>query len=523
MPLDFSNPDALRNSIQAHIDGAQLKEDELQVVEEAITHSEVSIRAINASDLCDGDKAMVALVMLLAGEKSTSYLSHTAGNLHAFVDAVIGATQEGYRELLRADEAGTDPFASWTPNTIHDVTADSLTISGQGARRRHQPSVVIRRTEAGVDKSAFEGWSPEALDVVIAMLDEAASPGRDSLTRRFKQTIDTESGGIIGAVRTAMDEVRAAKLATIDEGAKILNNPPALEVRNDRRVAQADIDAIGEALNGALVNPEASDVLPTNDHELASLVTADLQQLTDAESDAINAALAKIPADVPITRVVTAEVDLGPRALRLLLAFRALEMSLGSTTITDTLRNQPDVRSAMLALLPASQLDDALSQLLAAYHAPDPQNLNVGQGLPVQIEGQVAQVVPAMDPENDEVLKAYTLYVYNQPLVVREDGVSRAVEGDAIAFDDLSMDALRSLTATLLAVSPASVDPKLGMFRKAAEREWEGVSMASLLASASGALKRKVEAQLADTARARSALETLAAVRDLPAADEAAE
>lgn len=514
MPIDFKSPDSLKTSILDNIDEASIGERDLPVVEQAIADPSVSIQSVNESDLKDGDKAMVALTMLIGGNIDRRDLAHTAANLHDFVSQVVDAAGSDYRALLRADDQGTDPFTRRTPNQITGVGTDQFQLSQDG-----RAQVTIRRTGGRVDTSSFDDWSPEALQQTIDLIDTVANPGADALTRRFKRKVDDASGGILSDVKDAMTQVREAKLAKIRQGAEVLNSPPSLESARARKVPKASIDAVGAALDGALENPAASEALPSYAQHLHEQVREDIAVLTEAESQALDEALGKLPDDVPLTPLVTNSAGVEGRALRLLFAFRSLENALEDSSVSDMLHNCGSAREALVQLIDSGWLENYSQPLLDAFHAPDPQNLEVGQPLPVNI-GRIDSVRPYA-PNDQEARSAYGLTNGRYTLFVRVDGVTSQLHGEAIDFDDLSMEALQALTHALFAASADSATPALAMFRKSAERTHpDGVAMATLLEKASTALTNKTRAQVDRTTRGAEALASLSSIQEL-STDEA--
>jgi hypothetical protein len=519
LEIDFRSFDAFKTSVRDALPQAALSEGQLEALREVVARDDVTIHSINRSKLSDADKAVAALLMLLRDSPGDAKLSRISSNMAEFFDRVVADKARTFSASLRADALGSNPFATWGPIRAQQFQTEgfSLTDSKSGH------SIKVTQTPEGeIDVAQAKTWTPEALETAVDQLKEMSAPSENALMQRFKDQLDRIEARVIQRAQEALTQVRDEKVRVLTAGAKAVSHAVAHPKKLDYEVPQANIDLIGHALAAAVDNPPPDDALEALTASLPAFkakIVAGLAQLSDSDSSMLVNAMQRLSelGDRQISNEVARRAGVSHTALALLTLFRAVEASLETPAVHETVRNLGSIREAAEALLKTSALDGALQGLLKELNDPDPLGLHRGAHLlssnafnrQTPIQG-----VHAIEGEGG--VTGYRIATGVGTWTLNEQGIITPESREARPLDELSIDSLRTLATVLLNAAPESVAGPLAYFRKTEERNQGGFSYAKLVENVSTVLAEKMTDRLSSIRDVVLALASLDAIRDRP-------
>ncbi len=221
MAIDFDR--GLRRSLRDQVDASTFAAEDLAYLSAVVRDPSVSIRSINAADLADPDRTMLATRMLVEHRPQLAANAHVVANLADFVDTLLADIHDP-RAALREEAFGHDPFAQHVGVVDHDERGVTL--------RAHPHVRLFRDEDDDVDTAAPRSWSPEALQAASEAL-------RTAPTKRM----------LVDA-RAVVDAELVRKQALVEDGRIVLDDPGQLDLsRTVGEMAAADIDTVGAALD----------------------------------------------------------------------------------------------------------------------------------------------------------------------------------------------------------------------------------------------------------------------------------
>ncbi|MEQ9501340.1 MAG: hypothetical protein RIT81_31010 [Deltaproteobacteria bacterium] len=473
MAIEFDR--GLRRSLRDHVDASTFTAEDLAYLSAVVRDPSVSIRSINAADLDDPDRAMLATLMLVGHRPQLATHAHVVANLADFVDALLAEIHDP-RAALRDEAFGHDPFAKHVGVVDHDKRGVTL--------RAHPHVRLFRDEDDDVDTAAPRSWSPEALQAASAALGAASSP---------PMLVDA---------RAAVDAELDRKRALVDDGRIALDDPGHLDIpRPVGEMAAADIDAVGAALERVAqledAKPAKRKRRPDDTREALALFA---DHVTRHDATLVDVLATLDPEDV-IDGPVHRAAGLGRVATALLVVARAIDAYGEVSSAADL------VAAAKHDDWPP-QIRDRVEHDLLVLMNPAPHRIDEGvyPGLPAC---DPVRSVAASPDDAASPVDGYRLRTNGAEVTLRADGIE--ARRGCVAFDAMSIASLRSLAVRLTQLAPTDYRG-LGYLRARASIERGGVTLPSILDAVLTALDDKVTAELETRAAVAAKLAPLAAV-----------
>ncbi|MEQ9501342.1 MAG: hypothetical protein RIT81_31020 [Deltaproteobacteria bacterium] len=503
MAIPFHTDQALRDALLQNVGASGLSADDLTYLQAAVREPDVTIRSLNAADLSDGDRAMLATLMLLDARPSHAAQARMAQNTGVFLEGLLNETDD-VRAVLREADFGQNPF--YGSPAVFDVTADGFTLETR-------TGVAIRRDDAGaIDVSEAQDWNPEALEATLHAIDNAMRHGDDPLTTRLRGITDQAIGTILSDAHAALSSILEAKQARVEAGRVLLDEPGRLDVtRPPGEMNPADIDAFGLALQqmSDLESPAEPHDAPYNARDVFMRLEND-PELVEQNATTLSAALAALGPEGKLDRVVFDQVGAPGTVVAALMILRAIEEGLDQPELRDhflAAGSAPALVNRLVEHYALHLVEASLERQLEALQDEDPYGLFVGHD-----DGLDPRAITAIEAHpSDGPVASYVFETQWAQHEISAEGLKRPDDDSPIPFASLSPRSLRNLANILAAASP-SEDGGLGYLRARDEIERGGVSMRSLLDEVRGALTDKLTAAVEARSKLAEALAPLAKI-----------
>lgn len=503
MAIPFHTDQALREALLENVGVSRLSADDLTYLQAAVREPDVSLRALNAADLSDGERAMLATLMLLDARPSHAAQARMSQNIGAFLRGLFEETDD-IRAVLREADFGQNPF--YGGPAVFDVTADGFSLE-------QRSGIAIRRDDDGaIDVSEARGWNPEALEATLHAIDNAMRHGDDPLMTRLRGITDQAIGTILSDAHAALSSILEAKQARVEAGRVILDEPGRLDVaRPPGEMNPADIDALGLALQqmSDLESPAEPHDAPYDVRDVLARLGDD-PELVEQNASTLSAALAALGPEGKLDRVVFEQVGAPGTVVAALMMLRAIEEGLDQPELRDhflAAGSAPALVNRLVEHYALHLVEASLGRQLDELRDEDPYGLSFGADDELAPRAISAiQAHPADGPVASYVFE--TRWGQHE---VSAEGLKRPNDERPIPFASLSPQSLRNLANILAAASP-SEDGGLGYLRARDEIERGGTTMGSLLDDVRTTLTDKLTAAVDARAKLAEALAPLAKI-----------